>query len=72
MLNLKDEFKSKGVSVVLGSLNRITFLKLTIQSIREELKNAPFTHEIIVIDGGSTDGTSVAFKTKGYHHHYSA
>jgi len=51
------KMNSKGVSVVLGSLNRIPFLKLTIKSIREELKNAPFPYEIIVIDGGSTDGT---------------
>jgi len=42
-------------SVVLGTYNRLSFLKLTINSIRQELKNFP--HEIIVVDGGSTDGT---------------
>jgi len=42
------------VSVVLGSFNRLDFLKLTLQSIRHELKD--FAHEIIVVDGGSTDG----------------
>jgi len=52
-----DKNGSNGVSVVLGTYNRKHFLKLTIESIRQELINAPFPHEIIVIDGGSTDGT---------------
>jgi glycosyltransferase involved in cell wall biosynthesis len=43
------------ISVVLGTYNRLEFLKLTIESIRQELKN--FMHEIIVIDGSSNDGT---------------
>lgn len=43
------------VSVVLGSYNRLDFLKLTLESIRKELTEVP--HEIIVIDGGSTDRT---------------
>ncbi|MFC1894319.1 glycosyltransferase family 2 protein [Candidatus Dependentiae bacterium] len=43
------------ISVVLGSYNRFKFLKLTIDSIRNELNN--FSHEIIVIDGGSNDGS---------------
>lgn len=43
------------VSVILGSYNRLNFLKLTLETIREELKN--FSYEIIVVDGGSDDGT---------------
>ncbi|MHC1726443.1 MAG: glycosyltransferase family 2 protein [Syntrophobacteraceae bacterium] len=43
------------VSVVLGSYNRLRLLKHTISSIRNEVSTIP--HEIIVIDGGSTDGT---------------
>jgi GT2 family glycosyltransferase len=43
------------VSVVLGTFNRCDFLKLTVESIRQEL--ASIKHEIIVIDGGSDDGT---------------
>lgn len=43
------------VSVVIGTYQRIDFLPLTINSVREDLKNIP--HEIIVVDGGSTDGT---------------
>jgi len=43
------------ISVVLGSYNRLSFLKLTIASIRNQ-KNSPYS-EIIVVDGGSTDGT---------------
>lgn len=47
----------KGVSVVLGSYNRLVFLKLTIDSLRLELSACNFPYEIIVVDGGSTDGT---------------
>lgn len=43
------------VSVVLGTYNRIDALKLTIQSIRDNGLTRPY--EIIVVDGGSTDGT---------------
>lgn len=43
------------VSVVLGSYNRLFFLKQAIRSIRES--EAPFGYEIIVVDGGSTDGS---------------
>ncbi|MBD3273508.1 glycosyltransferase [Candidatus Dependentiae bacterium] len=46
--------KKNLISVVLGSYNRYEFLKLTIDSVREELKD--INNEIIVIDGGSTDG----------------
>jgi GT2 family glycosyltransferase len=43
------------VSVVLGSLNRKRFLKAAIQSIRNNGISVPY--EIIVVDGGSTDGS---------------
>jgi GT2 family glycosyltransferase len=43
------------VSVVIGTFNRLSFLKLAIDSIRDELDGLP--HEMIVTDGGSTDGT---------------
>ncbi len=43
------------VSIVLGTYNRLSFLKLAIDSIRKELKDVK--HEIIVVDGGSNDGT---------------
>jgi glycosyltransferase involved in cell wall biosynthesis len=43
------------ISVVIGSYNRQRFLKLTIESIRKELES--LKNEIIVVDGGSTDGT---------------
>lgn len=49
-----SEYK-KIVSVVLGSYNRLDFIKLTIDSIRTECKD--LSHEIIVVDGGSSDGT---------------
>jgi GT2 family glycosyltransferase len=50
--------RTKGLSVVLGTYNRKSFLKLTIDTIREEVSHADFPCEIIVIDGGSTDGTT--------------
>jgi GT2 family glycosyltransferase len=43
------------VSVVLGSFNRCDFLKLTLGSVRKEL--AGLDAEIVVVDGGSTDGS---------------
>jgi len=43
------------VSVVIGTYNRIDFLKPTIDTLRLELVDTP--HEIIIIDGGSNDGT---------------
>lgn len=49
------------ISVVLGTLDRLKFLKLAIRSVRENLKDE--IGEIIVIDGGSTDGT-IAWLTK--------
>lgn len=43
------------ISVVLGSYNRKTFLRHTIDTIRKSKADFPF--EIIVVDGGSTDGS---------------
>lgn len=42
------------ISVVLGSYNRLWALKETIRSVRENGISVPY--EIIVVDGGSTDG----------------
>ena len=50
--NLEDSLK---ISMVIGSFNRCNLLKLCIDSIRSELKD--LSYEIIVVDGGSTDGT---------------
>jgi glycosyltransferase involved in cell wall biosynthesis len=43
------------VSVVLGSYNRRAFLKSTLDSVRNN--GMSFHYEIIVVDGGSTDGS---------------
>src|ERR1700722_16867102 len=43
------------VSVVFGSYQRRRFIEPALESIRNELQGIP--HEIIVIDGGSTDGS---------------
>jgi len=50
-----DSINEPIVSVVLGTYNRLKYLKLTIRSIRREIFS--LSAEIIVIDGGSTDGT---------------
>lgn len=47
----------KDISIVIGSYNRKKYFKLTIDSIRRELENLNLDCEIIVIDGGSDDGT---------------
>lgn len=44
------------ISVVIGSYNRLPFLKLAIASVRADLL-AFETSEIIVVDGGSDDGS---------------
>jgi GT2 family glycosyltransferase len=44
------------VSVVLGTYNRLRLLKKTIKTVRKEL--GCMTHEIIIVDGGSTDGAT--------------
>ena len=43
------------ISVVIGTYNRLNFLKLFLDSLREEMKG--FLYETIIIDGSSTDGT---------------
>lgn len=43
------------LSVVLGSYNRRSFLESTIKSIRNN--KIKYSYEIIVVDGGSTDGS---------------
>lgn len=46
---------SPEVSVVIGTYERLRFLRATLESVRDEL--AGVAHEILVIDGGSGDGT---------------
>lgn len=50
-----DQPPKPSVSVVIGSLNRRDFLAATIATVRTELPPAEL--EIIVVDGGSDDGT---------------
>ncbi len=47
---------SATVSIVLGTYNRKAFLQEAIQSIRQNGITLPY--EIIVVDGGSTDGST--------------
>jgi glycosyltransferase involved in cell wall biosynthesis len=50
-----DQSKGLAISIVLGSYNRKRFLKTAIESIRNNEITLPY--EIIVVDGGSTDGS---------------
>lgn len=43
------------VSIVMGAYNRLEFLKLALNSARQALADLP--HEIIIVDGGSDDGS---------------
>ena len=52
---MSDASQRPTVSVVLGSYNRLPFLEQAIESIRQNGASTPY--EIIVVDGGSTDGT---------------
>ena len=47
--------KKPMLSVVIGTYNRLNFLKLFIDSLRKEMGDFPY--ETIIIDGGSTDET---------------
>lgn len=49
---MSSEFQ---VSVVIGSYNRLEFLKTTIDTVRRDI--GELLSEIIVVDGGSSDGT---------------
>lgn len=52
---IDDMKKESIVSIVIGSYNRLTYLQATIDTLRAEIKN--LSAEIIIVDGGSTDGT---------------
>ena len=43
------------VSIVSGTYNRLPLLQLMVKSARQSAGD--LTHEIIIVDGGSTDGT---------------
>lgn len=45
----------KKISVVIGSYNRLPLLKLCVEAVRKELEG--LAYEIIVVDGGSNDGS---------------
>lgn len=51
------------ISVVLGTYNRKRYLKKTINNLRGELEKVQVQSEIIVVDGGSDDG-SIAWLAK--------
>lgn len=57
MAATREGMNKHGLSVVLGTYNRKAFLKKTIRSVRKEFELWDVPFEIIVVDGGSDDGT---------------
>lgn len=51
------------LSVVSGTYNRLPLLQQMIQSVRRYLHNG-LSHEFVIVDGGSTDGTQTWCKTQ--------
>ena len=47
----------KQISIVVGTFNRKGFLKILVSSLRKEMSTSELNYEIIIVDGGSTDGT---------------
>lgn len=45
------------IAVVFGTYNRIAMLKNAVASIREAMRGIEHSYAIIIVDGGSTDGT---------------
>ena len=52
-----ERLRNNGISFVIGSYNRKKFLKATIKSILNEMNDTSINYEIIIVDGGSTDGS---------------
>ena len=50
------------VSVVLPVFNESTHLEAEISRIRSSLESSPYTYEIVVVDDGSTDGSTELLK----------
>jgi len=53
----REQMEQRGLSVVIGSYNRKAYLKIAVKTVREELAKADFPYEIIIVDGGSSDGS---------------
>jgi len=45
------------ISFVCGTYNRLPFLKTMVSSLKKDLSDKDISYEIIIIDGGSNDGT---------------
>ena len=55
---MKINQKSDYLTILIGSYNRLDLLKKSIEAIRSQTSSS---YEIIVVDGGSTDGTAVSY-----------
>ncbi len=61
--NRRLDMEANGISIVLGTYNRKPYLKKTIAQVRREIATLGVPAEIIVVDGGSEDGT-IAWLTR--------
>lgn len=61
--NRRLDMEANGISIVLGTYNRKPYLKKTIAQVRREIATLDVPAEIIVVDGGSEDGT-IAWLTR--------
>ncbi|HEV8472132.1 MAG TPA: glycosyltransferase [Methylomirabilota bacterium] len=60
-----DAAGAPAVSVVIPALNERENLELLLPALREVLADLGVPHEIVVVDGGSRDGTAQAAATRG-------
>jgi glycosyltransferase involved in cell wall biosynthesis len=59
ILDQSDQLK---LSIIIPSMNHAEFLEQTLQSLKEQRGIMPEELEVIVIDGGSSDGTATILK----------
>lgn len=52
------------LSIIFGTYNRLAMLKRCIESIHRSMSECPWWYEIVIVDGGSTDGSIEYLRTQ--------